>query len=59
MTFYYDHKEEALCENNPDDWFERTENGEWRFDVSDDAKRGNVIRAVEQMKEAHEDGENP
>ena len=58
MTFGYDEEADVLTENNPDDWFERTEDGEWLFDVSDDAKRGNVIHAVEQMKEAHneEDG---
>ena len=58
MTFYYHEDEDALFENHPDEWFERTENGEWKFDVSDDAKRGSVIHAVEQMKEAHEGGDD-
>ena len=54
MTFGYLEDEDELYENHPDEWFERTEHGEWRFDVSDDVKRRSVIRAVEQMKEAHE-----
>lgn len=55
MTFWYDEQNDELCENHPDEWFERTENGEWKFDVSDDAKRQNVIRAVEQMKDEHDE----
>ena len=56
MTFWYDEEAEELVENNPDDWFERAEDGTWHFDVSNASKRDNVIRTVEQMKEAHEGG---